>query len=921
MKKQTDFKMTFYLILLIFLSVSYSLLAQENEYVPGLIQVKFKKGAVTNFDNKLILSSVKNADMRSYLVDIGFQESRKIFYNIVEDDTIGIDLEGKTFRKNDLSRWYLINFDGKNNIISVKENIMKHNDVEFACPVSKYIVDFEPNDDYFQSGYQTGLKNGITGRDIHAIQAWDYNTGRSDVKIAVVDAGVDYNHIDLDPGNRSRVIAGYDAADDDYNPMDDIPSQYKAASHGTSVAGVIGAITNNDEGIAGIMHNLKIIPVKVFATNGPWWDPFSWTAGSAYDPWVADGINYAANNGAKVINLSLGGYGLSAWEFFFIGNPVGEAICNAYNQGIVIIAAAGNDNTDALHYPSAFPGVIGVSAVNNNDVKTSYSNYGSYISVCAPGSYYQNYSTKRGNQYDYFGGTSCSAPMVSGSAGLIISEALERGIYLTNDDVKHLLEASADKVPGMQGQNWHEYYGYGRINVGRALERLNSPYTVSTQTVYNTSGILVWDSHQHQFFNNTGLPTGNYYGVKQYKITGHITFPTSYLSDPYVWVRERECIGWNYAYSNNELTWVDISNITTTGFDYETVVYLIKYNLLGQEINKYWPGNSSSLQAKIVYTVIGHNSVINVPQDYSTISAALSAAVSGQTINITNSQTLLSNLTVPIGITLFMQSSATVNLNSYSIIATGGTITIQNGATLNPDIRLMDGTTIKGLYSSIASALSDASTGDKIYINNMITSFSSNYSIPTGITYEFNNSSLSFGSNVQLRIQGGLKSNNTTFTRSGSSNWYGIRFYDSAIDWNCLIENSVISYANYGLYAYYSNPTIRNNNISNGNYGVYLNNSNSAVVSTNAITGCTRGIYGYYSGLSDFVDNYITSGGASRVAGIQVYNATEPTVYNNTIEGSFTYGLDADHYSRPLAIGPSSQNYQGYNRIIGGGEI
>jgi len=172
--------------------------------------------------------------------------------------------------------------------------------------------------------------------------------------------------------------------------------------------------------------------------------------------------------------------------------------------------------------------------VNNNDVKTSYSNYGSYISVCAPGSYYQNYSTKRGNQYDYFGGTSCSAPMVSGSAGLIISEALERGIYLTNDDVKHLLEASADKVPGMQGQNWHEYYGYGRINVGRALERLNSPYTVSTQTVYNTSGILVWDSHQHQFFNNTGLPTGNYYGVKQYKITGHITFPTSYLSDPYV---------------------------------------------------------------------------------------------------------------------------------------------------------------------------------------------------------------------------------------------------------------------------------------------------------------------------------------------------------------------------------------------------
>jgi len=112
-----------------------------------------------------------------------------------------------------------------------------------------------------------------------------------------------------------------------------------------------------------------------------------------------------------------------------------------------------------------------------------------------------------------------------------------------------------------------------------------------------------------------------------------------------------------------------------------------------------------------------------------------------------------------------------------------------------------------------------------------------------------------------------------------------------------------------------------NNTISSCTYGVYLNHAESAVVNTNEITGCTRGIYGYYSGLSDFTDNYITSGGTSRVAGIQVYNATEPTVYNNTTEGSFTYGLDADHYSRPLAIGSGGQNYQGYNRIIGGGEI
>jgi len=143
---------------------------------------------------------------------------------------------------------------------------------------------------------------------------------------------------------------------------------------------------------------------------------------------------------------------------------------------------------------------------------------------------------------------------------------------------------------------------------------------------------------------------------------------------------------------------------------------------------------------------------------------------------------------------------------------------------------------------------------------------------------------------------------------------YGVRPYYSSLS----LTNSTISNCTYGVYSYYGSPTMRYNTISSCTYGVYLNNSGSAVVSTNAISGCTRGIYGYYSGLSDFTDNYITSGGTSRVAGIQVYNATAPTIYNNTIEGSFTYGLDADHYSRPLAIGPGSQDYQGYNRIIGG---
>ena len=547
--------------------------------------------------------------LKNYLSNIGFKDCRKVFADVIEDDTVGVNSEGKAFKKIDLSRWYIIKFDNKNILDSVRKKLLNGNDVEFACPVVKWNVETEPNDPYYVQGYQTGLKNGTTGRDIHVYDAWNYSTGRSDVKIAVVDAGVDYTHPDLDPGNRSRVIAGYDFGDNDNNPMDDIPSQYQAASHGTLVAGVIGAITNNNYGVAGIMQNLQIIPVKVFGTSGPWWDTFSWDPNSSYDPWIANGINYAANNGAKVINLSLGGPGLSGWENLLIGNPVGEATYNAYHQGVLLVAAAGNNGSNAPFYPADFVGVMSVAAVDNNDNRASFSNYGNFISVCAPGNYYENYSTKRGNSFDYFAGTSCSAPMVSGSAGLVISEALDRGISFTNDDVKHLLEQTAQDLgdPG-----WDQYYGYGRINVGRAVERLNPPYSVITQTIYNSGGQLVWDSHAHQFYNNAGLATGNYYGVKQYKVSGHITFPTAYTSTPYVWVRDRDCVGWNYANPNLELPWIKITNVTTAGFDYETVIYYIGYNSIGQSINKYWPGNSGSWQAKITYTAIGIKQPLSV---------------------------------------------------------------------------------------------------------------------------------------------------------------------------------------------------------------------------------------------------------------------------------------------------------------------
>jgi nitrous oxidase accessory protein NosD len=174
----------------------------------------------------------------------------------------------------------------------------------------------------------------------------------------------------------------------------------------------------------------------------------------------------------------------------------------------------------------------------------------------------------------------------------------------------------------------------------------------------------------------------------------------------------------------------------------------------------------------------------------------------------------------------------------------------------------------------------------------------------------------------------------STYTAT-SGTWNGIRYYSgsSGTIQYANINNAYVGiYANnsspsvsyttinnctYGVRPYYSNISVSHSTISNCTYGVYLRYSNAGIT-RNAITGCTRGVYGYYADYTDIVNNLITSGASSRVAGVQVYDTDEPNLYNNTIEGSFTYGLDADHYSRTMAIGPGSQNYQGYNRILGG---
>jgi thermitase len=304
--------------------------------------------------------------------------------------------------------------------------------VEYAEPDYIAQVAYEPNDPYYGDSTQWGPQK------ICAPQAWDLSTGDPNVIIAVVDSGADPNHPDL----AGKLVTGYNFMNDSTDTTDD-------HGHGTHVAGIAAAATDNGVGIAGVAFDSQIMPLKVYNKYTDAW--FSR---------IESAIIYAADNGAKVINLSLGNY--SPPPPFGLPESLVEAVNYAWGAGCVLVGAVGNDNVSDPFYPAAFDNVIGVSATDQSDTKASFSNHGSYISVAAPGTSIYSTYWNDGSTYTNMSGTSMSAPHVAGLAALLFSQDGGR----SNATVRSLIEDTADDL-GDAG--WDQYYGYGRINAYRAL--------------------------------------------------------------------------------------------------------------------------------------------------------------------------------------------------------------------------------------------------------------------------------------------------------------------------------------------------------------------------------------------------------------------------------------------------------------------
>ncbi len=380
----------------------------HRSYFPGELLVKFKAGV-----------SLKTAS--SIHSQLGISE-------IIED----------------FKGWYQIIAVATGREKEMAKSYSKRDEVEYAEPNYYRSFNSIPNDEFYHLQWNFPL--------INLPDAWDLSTGRG-VTVAVVDSGV--NPFGFDSFGRfsaNRILPGH-------NAIWRLPGGIDFNGHGTHVAGTIGQETNNTTGVAGIAYDAKILPVKVMSFLG-----------FGLDSWIINGIRWATDHGADIINLSIGGGGHS--------KALEDAVDYAYGKGVTVIAASGNDGSDEVDYPAAFENCIAVGAVRYDKEKTDYSNYGEDLDLVAPGGDLEEDQNGDGYgdgilqetfnfagfgwDYWYFTGTSMASPHVAGVAALIKSLHPNYG----PDEIRQVLQNTAQDL-GNPG--WDERYGYGLIDAYAAV--------------------------------------------------------------------------------------------------------------------------------------------------------------------------------------------------------------------------------------------------------------------------------------------------------------------------------------------------------------------------------------------------------------------------------------------------------------------
>ncbi|HEY0741636.1 MAG TPA: S8 family serine peptidase, partial [Chryseosolibacter sp.] len=488
---------------------------------PGIVRVKLKEAYARNVVSTRLAYGqfgLKNIDDAAKQVGVKavkriFRESGKfekahrafglhLWYEIAFDEKVAVSEALKTYKK-------LVEFE----IVEDKKKIFAIEPIQEqrgSEPVPQTISG-TTNDPRFNLQWHyknTGQSGGTPGADISLVQAWAVQTGSPDVIVAVIDGGIDVNHPDLAGSMwiNDDEVPGNSIDDDGNGYVDDIygygfgdnTGTIRPNFHGTHVGGTIAAVTNNEVGVSGIAggsgsaNGVRLMSCAGFGDFG--------TGG------FEDAMVYAADNGAVISQNSWGG-GSQAIEDaidYFIARAGYDNSEDNFDDNVqigpmaggLVIFAAGNSNTDspAIGYPASYAPVMAVASTDHSDVRSYFSNYGSWVDIAAPGSnVYSTYPVSLGS-YEYLSGTSMACPHVSGVAALIISEF--QGAGLDPNQVWDRLEGTADNIDE-QNPSYVDRLGAGRVNAFQALQTEDEipPAAITNLTVSApllTSVKLTW---------------------------------------------------------------------------------------------------------------------------------------------------------------------------------------------------------------------------------------------------------------------------------------------------------------------------------------------------------------------------------------------------------------------------------------------
>lgn len=412
----------------------------QSDYEQGVLHIRLKP----EYRDFAGLRTINHPEIERVLNRIGTTGVEKVFPDKMAP---GTERNAQGIEMVDLSLIYKIHYDASIPIEKAVNELLNSELFEYAEP--RYIprLLYNPNDP--NQGFQYFLNK------IQAYPAWDISKGDTTIVIGITDTGTDMDHPDLEPNikyNYADPINGVDDDGDGYTDNfmgwdlgeNDNNPQVNASSHGSHVSGCAAAVTDNGIGVASPGFNCKFLPVKISNSNG--------SLTEAYE-----GIVYAADHGCAIINCSWGGPG---------GSSFGQNIVDyaTINQNALVIAAAGNDGIEMNFYPAAFRNVLSVASTSNSDAKSAFSNYGSFIDICAPGS--SIYTAIFDDTYSFSSGTSMASPVAAGCAALV--KAMNPSYNALQ--VGERLRVTCDDIYSSGGNFvYQDKLGKGRVNLFRAL--------------------------------------------------------------------------------------------------------------------------------------------------------------------------------------------------------------------------------------------------------------------------------------------------------------------------------------------------------------------------------------------------------------------------------------------------------------------